>query len=406
MQKPGSPMDQPSGPKSDLQAVGPERAEKQLAALRQNWRAEMEGTATYRELANVERDERRRGILIKMAEAEERHAARWADRLVEVGAADPRTQTARIGPTQSIILSARVGSLDTALKRVEDHENEHIQEYTRQLDSLADAGSAEILQELIADESAHAQTLRAMIRPSAEPRSRLDAILKREHWHSSSGSWIGDAIYGVNDGLTAVFGIVAGVAAAASSREVILLAGLAGMLSSALSMGASAYLANKSEREVFEAELARERREIEEHPEEEREELELFYQLKGFSEEESRMLAGRLAERPEQFLHTLAAEELGLSEDRLPNPLFAAAIGTISTALGAVPPVLPFFFLTGGAALAASAIVSIIAHFIVGASKSLVTGRSWWKSGLEMTVVAILVAGIAYQLGAMLHLPI
>jgi len=399
-------MDQPSGPKSDLQAVGPERAEKQLAALRQNWRAEMEGTATYRELANVERDERRRGILIKMAEAEERHAARWADRLVEVGAADPRTQTARIGPTQSIILSARVGSLDTALKRVEDHENEHIQEYTRQLDSLADAGSAEILQELIADESAHAQTLRAMIRPSAEPRSRLDAILKREHWHSSSGSWIGDAIYGVNDGLTAVFGIVAGVAAAASSREVILLAGLAGMLSSALSMGASAYLANKSEREVFEAELARERREIEEHPEEEREELELFYQLKGFSEEESRMLAGRLAERPEQFLHTLAAEELGLSEDRLPNPLFAAAIGTISTALGAVPPVLPFFFLTGGAALAASAIVSIIAHFIVGASKSLVTGRSWWKSGLEMTVVAILVAGIAYQLGSMLHLPI
>lgn len=406
MQKPVRPTGQPSDPQPDRRGAGPQNVEKQLAALRQNWRAEMEGAATYRELANIERDERRSGILIKMAEAEERHAARWADRLIELGATDPRTQSARFGPTQSIILNARVGSVDAALRRVEDHENEHVQEYTRQLDSLADAGSAEILQDLIEDESAHAQTLRAMMRPSAEPRSRLDAILKRERWHSSSGSWIGDAIYGVNDGLTAVFGIVAGVAAAASNRNVVLVAGLAGMLSSALSMGASAYLANKSEREVFEAELARERREIEEHPEEELEELELFYQLKGFSEEESKLLASRLAERPEQFLHTLAAEELGLSQDRLPNPTFAAVTGTVSTALGALPPVLPFLFLAGGSALIASAIVSIIAHFIVGASKSLVTARSWWKSGLEMTVVAILVASVAYMLGSLLRIPV
>jgi VIT1/CCC1 family predicted Fe2+/Mn2+ transporter/rubrerythrin len=366
----------------------------------------MEGAATYRELAQLERDERRRGILVKMAEAEERHAARWADRLVELGAEDPRRHDHHVGPTQSVLLTARVGSLETALQRVEDHEDEHVREYTRQLDTLADAASSEILRDLIADESAHSQALKAMIRPSAEPRSRLDAILKREHWHSSSGSWIGDAIYGVNDGLTAVFGIVAGVAAAASSREVVVIAGLAGMLSSALSMGASAYLANKSEREVFEAELARERREIEDHPEEEREELELFYQLKGFTEEEAKLLAGRLAERPEQFLHTLAAEELGLSEDRLPNPYLAAVIGTISTALGALPPVLPFFFMVGESALIASAIVSIVAHFLVGAAKSLVTTRSWWKSGLEMTVVAILVAGLAYLLGSLLQLPV
>lgn len=409
MQEPIRPTSQPSGAKGDLKPVAPQNTpqniEKQLAALRQNWRAEMEGAATYRELARIERDERRRGILIKIAEAEEHHAARWAERLVELGAADPQTQAARIGPTQSIILNARVGSIDAALKRVEDHEDEHVQEYTRQLDSLADAGSAEILKDLISDESAHALALRAMIRPGVEPRTRLDAILGRERWHSHSGSWIGDAIYGVNDGLTAVFGIVAGVAAATSSRDSVLIAGLAGMLSSALSMGASAYLANKSEREVFEAELGRERREIEEHPEEEREELELFYQLKGFSEDESRMLAERLAERPEQFLHTLAAEELGLSQDRLPNPLAAAATGTISTALGALPPVLPFIFLGGSTALIASAVVSIIAHFVVGASKSLVTTRSWWKSGFEMTVVAILVAGVAYLLGSLLRMP-
>ena len=157
---------------------------------------------------------------------------------------------------------------------------------------------------------------------------------------------------------------------------------------------------------MFEAELSRERREIEEHPEEEVEELELFYQLKGFSEDESKMLAGRLAERPEQFLHTLAAEELGLSQDRLPNPAIAALTGTVSTAIGALPPVLPFVFFGGTTALIASAVVSIIAHFIVGASKSLVTTRSWWKSGFEMTVVAILVAGVAYLLGSLLHMPV
>jgi vacuolar iron transporter family protein len=405
MTEPVRPASQPDPVPQNpaLQSVESQHVGKVVAALRRNWRAEMEGAATYRELASLEREERRRDILLKMAEAEERHAARWADRVVELGAEDPRAQAARVGPVQSILLTARVGSLDSALKRVEGNEDSHVQEYTRQLDSLADAPSAEILRDLIEDESAHAQALRAMIRPGAEPRSRLDAILKREHWHSSSGSWIGDAIYGVNDGLTAVFGIVAAVAAATSTREAVVVAGLAGMLSSALSMGASASLANKSEREVFEAELARERREIQEHPEEEREELELFYQLKGFSEEEAKLLATRLSERPEQFLQTLAAEELGLSENRLPNPAFAALTGTVSTAIGALPPVLPFLFFAGESALVASAVVSITAHFLVGAAKSLVTARSWWKSGFEMTVVAILVAGVAYLLGSLLH---
>ncbi|MEJ7655254.1 MAG: VIT1/CCC1 transporter family protein, partial [Chloroflexia bacterium] len=124
------------------------------------------------------------------------------------------------------------------------------------------------------------------------------------------GKWIGDAIYGVNDGLTAVFGIVAGVAGYSSSNEFIVVAGAAGMLSSALSMGASGYLASKAEREVLEAEVARERREIVESPDEEAEELALFYQLKGFSEEESAAMAGRLAQQPDQFLRVMAQEEL------------------------------------------------------------------------------------------------
>ena len=376
--------------------------EESLATVLRNWQAEVTSAATYRQLAETEKDERRRAVLVKMAEAEERHAARWAERVVALGGKLPN---ASASGDRAVLLAARVGGLDAAFQRMENAENEHARGYAAQGATL-DAESAALLAEIGREETEHARSLRAMTRPAAEPRSRLDAILKRERWHSSSGTWIGDAIYGVNDGLTAVFGIVSGVAAATSSNDAVVVAGVAGLLSSALSMGASAYLANKSEREVFEAELAREREEIEAHPEEEQEELELFYQLKGFTEDEARTLAARIAQQPEQFLQTLAREELGLSEERLPNPVLSAGIGTGSTAIGALVPVLPFLLMPGELALLTSFVVSILGHFLVGAAKSLVTSRSWWKSGFEMTVVAIVVAGLAYAVGALFNLPV
>jgi VIT1/CCC1 family predicted Fe2+/Mn2+ transporter len=227
-------------------------------------------------------------------------------------------------------------------------------------------------------------------------------MLRRERWHKRGGGWLGDAIYGANDGLGAVFGIVSGVAGytGGAASNLVLISGLAGMLASALSMGSGAFLATKSEREVYQAEIGREKREIEEDPEEEQEELALFYQLKGFTEEESRMLASRLAEKPEQFLRTLAHEELGLSEDSFPNPWVAAVSATISTALGAFIPIIPFFFLSGITAIIVAAFISLVAHFAVGAAKTLVTGRSWFNSGMEMTVVGGVEAVITYVLGA------
>ncbi len=377
----------------------PMGSEQVIATLERNWRAEMEGAATYRELASMEQDQRRKALLIKLAEAEERHAQKWAERIVELGGQDPAVRGTTVGPSRGVILTARAADLDTALRKTEATEEEHVRQYEAQARTLGDEAIGRILRELAEDESSHARTLRAMTGPAHEAQSRLESILRREKWHGKGGSWIGDAIYGVNDGLTAVFGIVSGVAGASSNNEFIVVAGLAGVLSSALSMGASAYLANKAEREVFEAEITRERQEIEENPEEEREELELFYQLKGFTEEEARTLVERMAENPDQFLRTLAHEELGLSEERLPNPNFAAVVGSVSTGLGGIVPVLPFFFLTGTLGIIVSLIVSVVAHFAVGASKSIVTLRSWWKSGFEMTAVALIVAVVAYAVG-------
>ena len=237
--------------------------------------------------------------------------------------------------------------------------------------------------------------------PLAVPgaQARLDRILGRERWHRMGGGWISGAIYGANDGLAAVFGIVAGVSGATSGSSAVLTAGLAGAIASALSMATGAFLAERSEAEVAAANVERERQEIAEHPEEEKEELSLFYQLKGIDEKTADELAERLAQHPDAMLQTLSAEEFGASPEGGSNAAEAALAAGISTGVGAIIPVIPFMITTGTAAIVAAAIVSLVAHFLVGAAKSLVTLRSWWSAGLEMTLAGVIVGGATYLVG-------
>jgi predicted membrane protein (TIGR00267 family) len=288
------------------------------------------------------------------------------------------------------------------VRTIEANEDKAVATYEQILANATEEKDRAAVRTTQTEERAHGKLMGEMGEPSA-PQSKLEKMLGAEKWHVTAGSWIGQAIYGVNDGLGAAFGVVSGVAGATAVKsEFVLISGLAAMIASALSMGSGAYLATKSEREVYEAKLGRERKEIEIHPEQEREEMELFYQLKGFNAEEARMLAARLAEQPEQLLKALAHEELGLSEQTFPNPWRSAVSATISTAIGAFVPVLPFFFLTGMTALIVSFVISTAAHFIVGASKVVVTGRSWLKSGLEMTLVGLGEATATYVIGLLI----
>jgi len=125
----------------------------------------------------------------------------------------------------------------------------------------------------------------------------------------------------------------------------------------------------------------------------------IFYQLKGIPDDDAAKIADYLAARPEQFLRTVAAEKLHLTEDALSHPITSAVSGSLSTAVGAFIPIIPFFFLTGYPAVAAAAIVSLVAHFAVGAARSLVTVRSWWSSGLEMTLVGAVEGVVTYLIG-------
>jgi vacuolar iron transporter family protein len=214
--------------------------------------------------------------------------------------------------------------------------------YGKQLKALADGPSIAILNQVIDDERKHYQTLGNLIRsrrplPASPPehaQEALDSLLNaRKDGHPEAAAWVGDAIYGVNDGLGSIFGIVSGVSGATlgNSHFVLMagLAGLAGMVASALSMGSGAYLAAKSEREIYEAEFAREREAVESNEGEAREVLSLSYQIRGLPEEDAERFVEHLARNKEQLIKALARERLNTSEEALSKPLVSAISGAL-----------------------------------------------------------------------------
>jgi VIT1/CCC1 family predicted Fe2+/Mn2+ transporter len=391
------------------------KLKKVLAALEGNWQAEMEGYHTYQTLADRDSDPVRSQVLRHLAGAEWEHAALWHGRITELGGEEPVYRGNPGGEANS--LANRAGGVRMALRRLEIEESRQIASYGLQLKELGDEGSIAILDHVIEDEKDHHRELGSLIRghyqapagaQKIDPKAVLEELLaKRNQGRTQPGSWIGDAIYGVNDGLGAIFGIVSGVAGAtaanpASQHTYVLLAGLSGMIASALSMGSGAYLAAKSEREIYMAEVAREREAIEMNGPEARELLSLYYQVKGLPENDADNMVNHIAKDPEQMLRALASERLGTSEEALANPMISAGSGALSTAVGAFIPIIPFFFLNGLTAVIAAAIVSLAAHFAVGAAKSLITVRSWWSSGFEMTVVGALEGAVTYGIGLLM----
>ena len=384
------------------------KLKKVLAALEGNWKAEMEGYHTYLALADRDTDPVRAQVLRHLAGAEWEHAALWHGRILELGGAEPVYHGSPGGEADS--LANRAGGVRMALRRLEIEESRAIASYGEQLKSLGDEESIAILEHVIEDEKDHYKELGSLLRghyPQPSGAHKIDAqavlnemLAKRSEGRKQPGSWIGDAIYGVNDGLGAIFGIVSG--ATSGDSKYVLLAGLSGLIASALSMGSGAYLAAKSEREIYHAELAREREAIEMNGPEARELLSLYYQVKGLPEEDAQHMVNHIANDPDQLLRALASERLGSSEEALANPMISASSGALSTAVGAAIPIIPFFFMHGIEAVIAAAVISLAAHFAVGAAKSLITVRSWWSSGFEMTVVGALEGAVTYGIGVLL----
>lgn len=284
--------------------------EKLITTLQKAYKREMSGAKIYRELAEHESLKERKEILIRLAEAEEKHAEKWKTRLAELGAELPKNVETITGKIRRWLL-IRTGT-ENAIRRLEQAEDTDTEAYQEESKIFSDRKDIEAIKEVEKEEKGHSKILHSMTEQE-HPRSKLDRMLSREKWHThNAGGWVGQAIYGANDGLGAVFGIVSGMAGYSGGSSVVLVAGLAGSLASALSMGSGAYLSKKSEKEIYLSEIERER------------------------------------------------------------------------------------------AVIISLVIITLAHFAIGVLKTIVTGRGWFKSGLEMTAVGIITAAIAYGVGLLL----
>ena len=353
-----------------------------------HWQDEADAAFLYRRLADAEPDSQKRDIYHRLAEVEDRHVQVWADLLARHGR--------RIGPhrptARTRLLAFLGGHLGPGflLPMLLAEEGREVKAYLdmHRATRTGVAGRDEAL--TLARESAeHATTLNQIAGRSGEP------------WHrTGAGGFLRNVVYGFNDGLTANFGLVAGVLGASQSTEyhTVIVAGVAGLIADALSMGSSGYLAAKSEQEVYEHEIAMERTEIELMPEVERDELALIYEAKGMEAEAAYALATEVMADPQRMLDEHVREELKIGEQTT-SPLREGWVTGLATAIGALIPVFPFFVLRGLPAMIVSFAISMLSHFLVGAARSVFTGRSVFRSGFDMFVVGLGVAVVGYYIG-------
>ena len=218
---------------------------------------------------------------------------------------------------------------------------------------------------------------------------------------SVGGGNLRAAVFGVNDGLVSNTSLVMGVAGAAMEPEIIILTGVAGLFAGAFSMAAGEYISVRSQREMYEFQIAQEREELRLYPEEEAEELALIYHARGADLEDARAFADKLVQDPKTALETLAREELGLDPDNLGSPWGAASSSFLSFAFGAALPLIPFLIGIEAHAVLAAALIAGAALFLVGATLSLFTGRSAVGSGLRMAMIGGAAGAATFGIGSL-----
>jgi len=363
----------------------PQPAQPDLHEWLHHWQDEADAAFLYLALAGQERDPHRKEVYIKLAGVEERHVQIWEKLLAEHGHTVGRTR-----PSFNARLRAWFGRrfgtryLLPLLLREEGQEVKGYLNLHRK-SQLSDA--QEVSLQLAKESAAHAETLAGLSGKPSEP------------WHKSgSGGFLRNVVYGFNDGLTANFGLVAGVIGAAVQPHVIMISGVAGMIADALSMGSSGYLAAKSEQEVYEHEIAMEKEEIRLMPEVEEEELALLYEAKGVDPRTARRMAAEVMVDPERALGEQVREELKIGVAHA-TPLKEGWVTGVATAVGAFIPVAPFIFLEGRVAMATAFIIAMLSHFAVGGARSFFTGRGVIRSGIDMFVIGLGVAAVGYFVG-------
>jgi VIT1/CCC1 family predicted Fe2+/Mn2+ transporter len=353
-----------------------------------NWQDEIDSVALYGALADLEDDPRLVDVYRRLAAAEASHAAFWEAKLRAGGAPVPQRRPG--WRARLLITLARRFGTQLVLPTLNDLERGDSRGYDSQPESRGTGMPAE--------ERSHARLLQSL---AGGPGVQGTALGRLEGRHrAASGNALRAAVLGANDGLLSNFSLVMGVAGAQVSADTVLITGLAGLLAGAGSMAMGEWVSVQSARELAGHQLEIEARELDEIPDEEREELALIYEAKGLDPAQARELAARQIADRATALDTLAREELGIDPDELGGSA-AVAAGTsfVLFAIGAILPVLPFFFLSGATAVIVSAALSVLGLFTIGALITVFTGRGALFSGGRQVLIGAAAAALTYIVG-------
>lgn len=366
-----------------------------IKRFRENLKAEREASLLYRQMARAEPNKDLAAIYIRLAETEERHAETWTNKIREAGeepaAFKPGLKTHLFGWMARKYGTASIVGMISAIE-------------TRAAGGYDDQKEATEVG-MNTEERSHARVFNYLARNTGGMEG--NDVARVEGRHRSGGNALRAGVLGANDGLVSVFCLVMGVAGAGVAQREILITGAAGLLAGALSMALGEWLSVQSSREMYQHQLGVEERELEEVPEEEKEELALIYQAKGLDAESARRLADKLLSDKSTALDTLAREELSIDPNELGGSAWEAALTSFFLfAVGAIIPVFPYFFWTGPLGIAASSAFAALGLFGLGAASSLMTGRNWLFAGARMVLFGMAAAAVTFGIGGLIGISV
>jgi vacuolar iron transporter family protein len=360
---------------------------RERSRLVENLADELNGAALYESLAAAEKDGRLAEVYRRLAAVEIRHADRWRKRLEDEGVPLPDFKPS--WRTRTLGFLARRFGTGVVLPTVQTLEQTDTNKYATQPDARDFHG----------DERSHSRVIQLMTSMRGGFAGNDVARLEGRH-RTGGGNALRAAVLGANDGLVSNLSLVMGVAGAAMNQRTILIAGIAGLIAGAGSMALGEWLSVQSSRELYRNQLETEEEELRTAPEEEEEELALIYQARGLGEEQARAFAASMMRNTDTALETLAREELGIDPEELGGSAWEAAITSfLLFALGAIVPVLPFFFARGDTAAMLSVVFSMTALFLIGAAITLFTGRPVLFSGLRQVIFGLAAAALTFGIG-------
>jgi VIT1/CCC1 family predicted Fe2+/Mn2+ transporter len=355
-----------------------------------NIQTEVDAGFLYKILAENEKDPNVAKVFIEMSAIEHSHALAFLAK----NNLDPSQLPLPSGRARTLKLIGKIFGYDYILGVILDTEKSisssiiHARKQTKTISSISD--------------TAHVTILKNILNNHTEISGSNLARFEKRH-RSVGGNALRAAVLGGNDGLVSNFSLVMGIAGATSGQSEVLLTGLAGLLAGALSMALGEWISVKSSQELYENQMQLEMEELETNPEGEEKELALIYITKGIPEAQARTMASEIIANKDHAHEILIKEELGINPEDLKGSAMEAAITSfILFAIGAIIPVIPFFFLSGISAVLVSALLSAMGLFLIGAAITLFTGKTIWYSGARQVFFGLAAAAITYGIGTLI----